>query len=98
MSAKKFNTKHIGTAIREMFERYSLTGKFDEAALLASWDQLVGKPVARNTRRLYIRDKVLFVQMDSAAMKHDLTYSKDSILRRLEDEFGKGLINEIVVI
>ena len=98
MNAKNFNTKHIAAAIREMFERYSLTGKFDEATLLASWEKMVGKPVARNTRRLYIRDKVLFVQMDSAAMKHDLTYSKNGILQRLEAEFGKGLINEIVVI
>lgn len=98
MSRKDFNTKHIGAAIREMFERYSLTGKFDEATLLTSWEKLVGKPVARNTRRLYIRDKVLFVQMESAAMKHDLTYLKDGILQRLEAEFGKGLITEIVVI
>jgi predicted nucleic acid-binding Zn ribbon protein len=97
MSKKDHQTKHIGNAIRDMLDRYSLAGRFNEANVIASWERLVGKPVARRTRKLYIRDKVLFVHMESASTKHDLTFLKAGILKSLETEFGKGVVEEIVL-
>ena len=80
-----------------MLKRYDLTKKFDEQTILASWERLMGKPVARHTTRLYIRDKVLFVQLDSPAIKQDLSYSKPHMMKILEAEFGPGVVGEIVL-
>ena len=90
-------TQHIGSAIRKLLDRFQLTKKFDETNLIVSWERLVGKPIARHTTRLYIRDKVLFIQLDSPGLKHDLNYSKSAILEVLEAEFGKGIVKEIVL-
>ena len=94
---KDNNTTHVSDAIRRMLDQFRLTGKFDEAAVAVNWERLMGKPIARHTVKLYIRDKVLFVHLDSPGLKHDLSFSKPRMLEILEAEYGKGVIREIVL-
>ena len=94
---KKDEAVHAGDAIKDMFRAFHLTGKFEEASLAANWERLMGKPIARHTVRLHVRDKVLFVHLDSPGLKHDLSYSKPRMLEILEAEFGKGVVREIVL-
>lgn len=89
-------THSVGEAIRDLLNSYKLTTKFDETNLLNSWERLVGKPIARQTRKLYIRNKVLFVEFTSPTMRHDFTLSKKKVIEVLRQEFG-DVISEIVV-
>jgi predicted nucleic acid-binding Zn ribbon protein len=93
----KYNAQHIGDAIQELLRSYHIKSKFDEATLIASWEKLVGKPVAKRTKKISVRDKVLFVELDSPAMKNDLNLHKRQILQLFEKEFGKEIIREIVI-
>jgi predicted nucleic acid-binding Zn ribbon protein len=93
----KHNTKHVGDAIRELLHHYQIQSKFDEASLIASWERLLGKSVARHTRKVFIRNKVLFVEMDSASLKNDLNLHKPRILALFEREFGPDRCKEIVI-
>ena len=99
MSSKKSkdDIQSMGQAIRELLNSYRLTNKFDEANLINSWERLAGKPIARRTKRIYIRDKVLFVELDSPSMKHDFSMYKGQILDLFRKEFGAGIISDIIV-
>ena len=94
---KKNEAQPIGEAIRSMLSSYHLTTKFDEATLISSWERLAGLPIAKRTKKIYIRDKVLFVELDSSSMKHDFALHKGVVLEMFRKEFGAGVINEIVV-
>ena len=87
----------MGQAIRELLNSYRLTTKFDEASLIGSWERLAGKPIAKRTKKLYIRNKVLFVELDSASMKHDFSMHKAQVLDLFKKEFGAGVITDIIV-
>ena len=95
------NSKHdiqsMGQAIRGLLNSYHLTSKFDEANLVSSWERIAGKPIARKTKKIYIRDKVLFVQLDSPSMKHDFSLHKTQVLDLFKKEFGSGIITDIIV-
>jgi predicted nucleic acid-binding Zn ribbon protein len=91
------NAQHIGQAIRQLLNRYNLKAKFDEANLLGSWERLAGKPVAKRTKKLYIRGKVLFVELESPSMKNDLNLHKGQIIEILQKEFGKDVVKEIII-
>lgn len=93
----KSNTHHIGDAIQEMLRSYRLKSKFDETTLVTSWERLVGKPIAKRTKKVAVRNNVLFVELDSPAMKSDLSFHKTQILALFEKEFGKDVIKEIVI-
>jgi predicted nucleic acid-binding Zn ribbon protein len=87
----------MGQAIRELLNSYRLTSKFDEANLIGSWERLAGKPIAKRTKKIYIRNKVLFVELDSPSMKHDFSLHKVHVLELFKKEFGAGIINDIIV-
>ncbi len=95
--SKNSNTHHIGDAIRELLKSYQLTSKFDEATVVGSWERLVGKPIARRTKRVSVRNHVLFVELDSPSMKNDLNLHKSQILEVFAKEFGKDVIRELVI-
>lgn len=87
----------MGEAIRNLLNSYRLSTKFDEANLIASWERLAGKPIARRTKRIQIRNKVLFVELDSSSMKHDFSLHKGQVLEMFQKEFGAGVITDIIV-
>lgn len=95
MSQNKKDIQSVGDAIRAMLNSYKLDNKFDEASVIASWERLVGKPIAKRTKKLYIKDKVLFVEFDSPTMRHDFSLHKAQVMEIFKKEFG-GVITEIV--
>ena len=87
---------HISQAIQELLKSQHLKPKFDEASVVASWERIVGKAIAKRTKRIYVRNKVLFVELQSPSMKHDLGYHKSHMLELFRKEFGDGVVSEIV--
>ncbi len=88
----------LGDAIKQLLNEYHLKPKFDEANLKASWERLVGKPVAKRTKKLYVRNRVLFIELDSPSMKSDLSFHKNEMIRIINSEFGQDMLKEIVII
>lgn len=96
MSTKKNEFQSVGQAIRDMLNTYRLTNKYDEASIIESWEKLVGRPIASRTRKVYIKNKVLFVEFDSPTMRHDFSIHKTQVLEVFRKEFGDGVITEII--
>jgi len=96
MSDKKNEFKSVGDAIRDMLNSYRLNNRFDEANVVASWERLVGKPIAKRTKKLYVKNKVLFVEFDSPTMRHDFSLHKAQVLEMFKKEFGEGVVTEII--
>ncbi len=95
-SHKKDEFQSVGQAIRDMLNTYKLTNKFDEAGIIDSWERLVGKPIARRTKKLFIKNQVLFVEFDSPTMRRDFAFHRAEVLALFKKEFGAGVITEIV--
>lgn len=95
-SPKHDSAIHISQAIQELLKSQHLKPKFDEASVVVSWERIVGKAIARRTRRIYIRDKVLFVELLSPSLKHDLGFHKTQMLELFRKEFGEHVITEII--
>ena len=87
---------HISQAIQELLKSQHLKPKFDEANVVASWERIVGKAIARRTKRINVRNTVLFVELQSPSMKQDLGYHKSHMLELFRKEFGDGVVTQIV--
>lgn len=96
MAKNQHSAIHISEAIQELLKSHHLKPKFDEANVIASWEQIVGKAIAKRTKRINIKNKVLFVELLSPSMKHDLGYHKTHMLELFKKEFGEGVVTEIV--
>jgi len=94
----KHDIQTVGEAIRSLLNSYRLESKFDEANLLGSWERLVGVPIAKRTKKVFIRDKVLFVEFKSPSMKNDFLLHKAKVLEVFQKEFGQHVVNDIVIL
>ncbi|HZI23769.1 MAG TPA: DUF721 domain-containing protein [Chryseolinea sp.] len=96
MGNNKNEFQSVGQAIRDLLNTYRLSNKYDEANIIESWERLVGKPIASRTRKVFIKNKVLFVEFDSPTMRHDFSLHKAEVLEVFRKEFGEGVITEII--
>ena len=69
----------------------------DEIKVVNSWPKVVGPFIASHNIDLSIKNHVLFVRVDSDALRNELNYSKSLLLKNLNGLVGKEILNEIVL-
>jgi predicted nucleic acid-binding Zn ribbon protein len=95
--SRKGEIKTVGEAVQDLLNVYRIKDKFDEKAVTASWERIVGKPIAKRTKRLWLRNSVLFIEFDSPTIKSDFSFHKTKVIEVFQKEFGKDSVKEIVI-
>ena len=92
-----FDVKPLGDLIKEFYEVHKGSEYLDEQKVLNSWKEVVGLFIASHTIDLSIKNHVLFVRVDSDALRNELNYSRSLLIKNLNDLVGKEIITEIVL-
>lgn len=98
MSKNRNNDLNIKQAIDQMLDAYKIRRKFDETALVAAWPEIIGTAIANRTQQLYVRDRKLYVRVESAVVKNELVLMRSMIITRLNEHVGQELIEELVIL
>jgi len=85
-------------AIEDMLDSYKLRSKFKETYIVAYWEQIMGMPISSRTTEIYIKEKKLFVQLDSAPLRNELLMAKSKIVTLINKEVGDEIIDDVVFI
>lgn len=92
------NDKPLKEAIEQLLKVYKLKRKFDETALIVAWPELMGRAVANRTSQLYIRERKLFIRVESSVLKNELLMIRSEIVRKMNERAGSSVLDEIVFI
>ena len=92
-----YDVKPIGELIKEFYEQHRGLDYMDEMKAVNLWPKVVGSFIASHTIDLFIKNKVLFVRVDSDALRNELSYSKSLLMKNLNEKAGKEVITEIVL-
>jgi predicted nucleic acid-binding Zn ribbon protein len=82
-------------AIDRFLKEYNLEGKLNETRLVNSWEKVAGKLIARHTKEIFVKDRVLYIKTDIAALKQELTYQKSKLIAKLNKAAGASIIEDI---
>lgn len=93
---RKNNQQPLNEVIDEFLASYRLEGKLNEVKLISSWETIMGKTIARHTKEIYVKNKILYISLDSAALRQELAYAKDKIMALLNTEAKQLLIENVV--
>ena len=94
---RKSQTLNISEIISSILKANGLEDKLAETRLIQSWEELLGKSVARLTKSIYIKNRTLFVSLNSSVVRSELSMIKKDILIRLNEKAGKCIIDDIVL-
>ena len=85
--------------LKEVIDRwlraYRLDGKMKELDIIAAWPDMMGTAVAHRTKEIKIRNKTLYLKMDSSVMRDELAYGKQVIIERVNEKAGSEIINDV---
>lgn len=87
--------KPLKELVDKMLRSYGLGDRLDEMSLVKSWEEIVGKMIAKHTKEIYFNKGTLFVQLDSSTLRQELSYVKSDLIERLNDKAGKIMVKDI---
>jgi len=92
---KKTNEILLKDAISAFLKDNNLDTKLDETRIISAWEGVVGKLISRHTNQMYIKDRILFVRVDSAALREELTYQRSKLVKKLNAAAGVEAIDDL---
>lgn len=94
---RRKNTQALGDVIQRYLEALDIDDKLKEVRLIRSWESIVGKMIANKTKKIYIKDKKLFVYLNSSIARNELSMLRDDLVKRLNQQAGGEIIEDIVL-
>ena len=94
---KRTASQPIGKILEAFFEdNPQMADKLAETRLINYWNNGMSPAVSRYTGDLYIRKRVLYVQLTSAVLKNELMMHREQMIEKLNREVGRQVIEGIV--
>jgi predicted nucleic acid-binding Zn ribbon protein len=94
---RKSNQQTIGEVLKQYLKENNLEKKLAHSNVIGSWETFMGKMVANHTKKLYFSDKTLFVELDSAALRNELSFRIEEMKKTINSEAGEEIVKEIVL-
>lgn len=94
---RKTNEQSIKDVLREMVDFYRLRSRLTQTQIEQLWQRLMGPAIANYTREIKVRDKKLFVTIESAPLRQELSMGRDKILKMLNEELGEHRLTEVII-
>lgn len=94
---RRSNTQKISEVIDEYLKSSGLSHKLKKARIINHWEELLGKAIARRTTSIKIKNKTLFVSLNSSVAKNELMMMRQQIIDALNKHAGEIIIKEIVI-
>lgn len=92
---KDDSIKNFRTAFQGFLKEENLVNTFKQKQVITDWENIMGKTIASRTTKLFFKEKTLFVQLSSAPLRSEMQNSKAQIIALIEQEIGKGEVEDV---
>lgn len=87
----------MGSAIKSFLEESKFDRKLAEVDAVTSWESIIGKPIARATTSIYIKNETLYVNLNSSIVRNELFMMRNEIIRAVNNHAGRAIVKAIVL-
>ncbi len=94
---RKSNEVSLKDALKLMVNNMRIKKGLYEHRIAHIWKTKMGNTIARNTSEVKLRGKKLFLTINSAALKQELSYSKPKIIEMINAHLGEDFLEEVVI-
>ena len=94
---RRSKTISLAEAIKDYIKEMNLEGRLNEAGLVNSWEEIVGKAIASRTSKIYIKDHILYVHLNSSVVRNELLMLRQALREKLNEKAGTEVIKDIVL-
>lgn len=91
----KRKVKSIAELLPEFLRKEGLETPLQQKRLIMSWDSVVGENIAAYCGDKFIKNQTLYVKIENAALRADLTMSRATLVNLLNEQVGAQVIADI---
>jgi predicted nucleic acid-binding Zn ribbon protein len=85
----------LSEAMQHYLKAIGAEQKIHEAGILAKWEEIMGEAVAKRTEKKYIRERVLYLEMNSSVMRDELMQQRTKIVEKINALSGVSIIDDV---
>ena len=95
---KRTKTLHIREILHGFYrENPQLWQKILEIRIQRAWSEMLGPMIMKSTQNLYVKNRVLYVFINSSVLRNELVLSRKRLLKSLNEYAGAEVIRDIVI-
>jgi predicted nucleic acid-binding Zn ribbon protein len=94
---RRSKTISLAEAIKDYVREMNLDVKLSEVGVINSWEEVVGKAISSRTSKIYIKNHVLFVHLNSSVVRNELLMLRQALKEKLNEKAGSEVITDIVL-
>ena len=94
---RRSKTISLAEAVNDYIKEMNLGGKLNEIAVINSWEEIVGKAISSRTTKIFIKDHILYVNLNSSVVRNELLMLREALREKLNKNAGSEVIIDIVL-
>ncbi|MCL3779166.1 DUF721 domain-containing protein [Prolixibacteraceae bacterium JC049] len=95
---RKSNTVKLGDVIKEYLKNNQrMNNKLKETQIIQAWPDLMGPAIANATQNIYIRNRTLFIYLNSAVIRNELFMMRQQLVKTMNDYVGASVIDSVLL-
>ena len=94
---RRSKTISLAEALNDYIREMNLGGKLSEITIINSWEEIVGKAISSRTTKIFIRDQILYVHLNSSVVRNELLMLREVLREKLNKKAGSEVIKDIVL-
>ena len=95
MAKKNHPIERLGDVLDDSLKRLDLAPQLEAYGIWPVWNEVVGKPVARNAQPEKIRNGTLFVKVSSPVWMQQLQFMKDLLAEKINERLRAKVVKNI---
>jgi len=94
---RRSKTISLAEALNDFIKEMNLGEKLSEVGIINSWKDIVGKAISSRTSKIYIKDHILYVHLNSSVVRNELLMLRETLKDKLNEKAGTEVIKDIVL-
>lgn len=91
------NSQPLKDILANILKKPEISKGINEIRALEAWSKVLGPSVSRITTKIYVRNGVMYVRLNSSIIRSELLMHKDNIIFSINEEIGTNAIFDLVI-
>lgn len=83
--------------MERFLESLGVVTDFNQEEIIKVWEELTGEFIKKLTKKVYVENKILYVYVNSPALKSELMMVRTSLCDKINESLGEKTINGIYI-
>lgn len=97
MARRNNENLSLSEVLQEFVDKNRLQQGLDKVNVRDVWNSQMGPAIEKYTTAIKLQGSTLYVQLSSSVLREELSYGKEKIVRMLNEELGKDLVQKLVL-